>query len=126
MRDNERQGPRWQYPPTRLERPYVFAHARLNLCQGTKLALYRFQLYSARAVGTVELRPWSSPKPQRAQLECTVKGTALVGLTPFPLQTKPEHFVCSCDLEMLQNFRARKIHIFSNTSLVTWQERDDH
>lgn len=62
----------------------------------------------ARTVGTVELRPWSSPKPQRAQLECTVKGTALVGLTPFPLQTKPEHFVCSCDLEMLQNFRARE------------------
>lgn len=38
----------------------------------------------ARDVGTVELRPWSSPspKPQRASLlECTVKGTALVGLT---------------------------------------------
>ncbi|TSV41622.1 Zinc finger MYM-type protein 2 [Bagarius yarrelli] len=47
MRDNERQGPRWQYPPTRLERTYVLAHARLNLCQGTKLALYRFQLDSA-------------------------------------------------------------------------------
>lgn len=49
MRDNERQGPSWQYPPTRLERPYVFAHARLNLCQGTKLALYRFPaLYSGK------------------------------------------------------------------------------
>lgn len=33
----------------------------------------------ARAVGAVELRPWSSPKV--LALECTVKGTALVGLT---------------------------------------------
>lgn len=48
MRDNERQGPRWQCPPTRLERPYVSAHALLDSCQGTKLALYRFQLYSGK------------------------------------------------------------------------------
>ncbi|KAL7865769.1 hypothetical protein SRHO_G00110160 [Serrasalmus rhombeus] len=47
MRVRDSEGPRGHGPPpTRLERLYVFAHAPLNLCQGTKLALYRFQLYS--------------------------------------------------------------------------------
>lgn len=40
---------RWQYsPPTRLERMYVFTHARQDLCQGTKVALYHLQLYSGK------------------------------------------------------------------------------
>ena len=50
MRVRDSEGPRGHGPPppTRLERLYVLAHAPLNLCQGTKLALYRFQLYSGK------------------------------------------------------------------------------
>lgn len=56
----------------------------------------------AHAVGAVELRPWSSPKPHRASTRVHSKESSSSGPHSPPLQTNQEHFLDLSHLEMLK------------------------